>query len=74
MAAPNANRPNVGSPTARPPNVANTTRLTATVALIMFSILLPFCVWYVNYGSALQVLMIYKDFVIILLFVDTSSD
>jgi hypothetical protein len=74
MAAPNANRPNVGSPTARPPNVANTTRLTATVALIMFSILLPFCVWYVNYGYQLEVYVIYPRFVIKLLFVDTSSD
>jgi hypothetical protein len=40
----------------------------------MFSILMPFCVWYVYYGSALQVLMIYKDFVIVLLFVDSPGD
>jgi hypothetical protein len=40
----------------------------------MFSTLMPFCVWYVNYGSALQVLMIYKDFVIVLLFVDSPGD
>ena len=33
-----------------------------------FSHLVPFCVWYVNYGSVLQVFLIYKDFVIILLF------
>jgi hypothetical protein len=38
------------------------------VILIMFSTLIPFCVWYVYYGSVLQVFMIYKDFVIILLF------
>jgi hypothetical protein len=38
------------------------------VILIMFSILVPFCVWYVYYGSDLQVFIIYKDFVIILLF------
>lgn len=74
MAANRANSPRVGSPTANPPIVANTIKLAATVALIMFSILMPFCVWYVYYGSALQVLMIYKDFVIVLLFVDSPGD
>jgi hypothetical protein len=68
MAATKANSPRLGSCTANPANVANTTRLTATVDLIMFSNLVPFCVWYVHYGSGLQVFMIYKDFVIILLF------
>jgi hypothetical protein len=68
MEAAAANSPRLGSPTDSPANVANTTRLTATVILIMFSTLIPFCVWYVYYGSVLQVFMIYKDFVIILLF------
>jgi hypothetical protein len=72
-AANRANRPSVGSPTAKPPMVANTIKLAATVALIMFSNLLPFCVWYVYYGAGLQVLVIYKDFVIILLFEDGSG-
>jgi hypothetical protein len=57
-----------GSSTIKPAKVARMTRLTATVALIMFSNLMPFCVWYVYYGEVLQVLMIYKDFVIVLLF------
>jgi hypothetical protein len=68
MAAAAANRPKLGSLIERPANVANTTKLTATVILIMFSTLIPFCVWYVYYGSVLQVFMIYKHFVIILLF------
>jgi hypothetical protein len=63
-----ANRPNVGSAIAKPAIVTDTTVATAIVILIMLSILLPLCVWYVNYGSALQVFVIYKDFVIILLF------
>ena len=63
-----ASRPNVGSPIANPAIVTDKTVATAIVILIMFSNLIPFCVWYVNYGSALQVLLIYKDFVIILLF------
>jgi hypothetical protein len=63
-----ANRPNVGSAIAKPAIVTDTTVASAIVILIMLSILLPLCVWYVNYGPALQVFVIYKDFVIILLF------
>ncbi len=68
MAAPNASRPMTGSSTIKPANVARMTTVDAIVILIMFSNLLPFCVWYVNYGSALQVFVIYKEFVIVLLF------
>jgi hypothetical protein len=57
-----------------PANVANTTTATAIVALIMFSNLVPFCVWYVNYGAFLHVYVIYKDFVIILLFIHSPGD
>ena len=63
-----ASKPNVGSPIAKPAIVTDKTVATAIVNLIMFSNLIPFCVWYVNYGPALQVLLIYKDFVIVLLF------
>jgi hypothetical protein len=73
IAANRANRPITGSPTIKPANDANATSENATVALIMFSILLPFCVWYVVYGSALQIFVIYKDFVIILSFVDSPG-
>jgi hypothetical protein len=55
----------------KPANVANTTTLTAIVALIMFSNLLPFCVWYVHYDDGLTVYVIYPRFVIKLLFVDS---
>jgi hypothetical protein len=68
IAANRARRPITGSPTIKPANVAKMTTDDAIVILIMFSILLPFCVWYVNYGSALHVFVIYKEFVIILLF------
>lgn len=68
MAENRASNPSTGSSTIKPAKVARITRLTATVALIMFSILVPFCVWYVYYGADLQVFVIYKDFVIILLF------
>jgi hypothetical protein len=50
------------------------TTVSAIVILIMFSNLLPFCVWYVNYGYQLEVYVIYPQFVIKLLFVDTSSN
>jgi hypothetical protein len=66
--AANANSPNVGSAIAKPKIVTDITTVSAIVILIMFSNLLPFCVWYVNYGSALQVFVIYKEFVIVLLF------
>jgi hypothetical protein len=43
--------PKTGSSTIKPANVARMTRLTATVALIMFSTLIPFCVWFVSVMS-----------------------
>ena len=46
----------------------------AIVILMMFSTLLPFCVWYVNYGYQLEVYVIYPRFVIKLLFIDPSAD
>lgn len=57
----------------KPANVANTTTLTAIVALMMFSNLLPFCVWYVHYDDGLAIYVIYPRFVIKLLFVDSSG-
>ena len=75
MTAPNrANRPITGSPTMKPANVARMTKDVATVALIMFSNLMPFCVWYLYYDRSLVVFMIYRDFVITLLFVDSPGD
>jgi hypothetical protein len=72
--AANANSPSVGSAIAKPRIVTDITTVSAIVILIMFSNLLPFCVWYVNYGYQLEVYVIYPRFVIKLLFVDTSSD
>ena len=72
--AANANRPRVGSAIANPRIVTDMTTVSAIVILIMFSNLLPFCVWYVNYGYQLEVYVIYPKFVIKLLFVDTSSN
>jgi hypothetical protein len=72
MAAPSARRPITGSSTIKPANVARIVTDAAIVILIMFSNLVPFCVWYVNYGASLQVYVIYKEFVIILLFIDSS--
>ncbi len=74
MAAPSPKSPSVGSAIAKPAIVTATTTVSAIVILIMFSNLLPFCVWYVNYGYQLEVYVIYPRFVIKLLFVDTSSD
>ena len=74
IAPANARRPSVGSPIAKPKSVVEMTAVAAIVILMMFSTLIPFCVWYVNYGSALQVYVIYKDFVIILLFIDSSNE
>ena len=74
MAAPNASKPITGSSTIKPANVASITTVDAIVILIMFSNLLPFCVWYVNYGYQLEVYVIYPRFVIKLLFIDPSAD
>lgn len=74
IAANRANIPITGSPTIKPANVAKMTTDDAIVILMMFSTLLPFCVWYVNYGYQLEVYVIYPRFVIKLLFVDTSSN
>ena len=63
-----ANRPRTGSSTIKPANVAKMVTDAAIVILMMFSTLMPFCVWYVYYGADLHVFVIYKDFVIILLF------
>jgi hypothetical protein len=56
-----------------PANVANTTTANAIVALIMFSNLVPFCVWYVYYPDGLEVYVVYPRFVIKLLFIDSSN-
>jgi hypothetical protein len=72
--AANANSPRVGSAIAKPRIVTDMTTVSAIVILIMFSNLLPFCVWYVNYGYQLEVYVVYPQFVIKLLFVDTSSN
>ena len=72
--AANAKRPSVGSAIAKPKIVTDITTVSAIVILIMFSNLLPFCVWYVNYGYQLEVYVIYPQFVIKLLFVDTSGN
>jgi hypothetical protein len=45
----------------------------AIVILIMFSNLMPFCVWYVYYDAGLVVYVVYPRFVIKLLFVDSSA-
>ena len=74
IAANRANRPRTGSPTIKPANVAKMTTDDAIVILMMFSTLMPFCMWYVNYGYQLEVYVIYPRFVIKLLFVDTSSN
>ena len=71
MDAPRARSPITGSPTIKPANVARITTDDAIVILMMFSTLLPFCVWYVYYPDSLQVFVIYKEFVIILLFIDS---
>ena len=73
-AANRANRPRTGSETMNPANVANTTTATAIVALIMFSNLLPFCVWYVYYPDGLEVYVVYPRFVIKLLFIHSPGD
>ncbi len=74
MAAPNASRPMTGSSTIKPANVARMTTVDAIVILIMFSNLLPFCVWYVNYDNGLQIYVIYPRFVIKLLFIHSPGD
>lgn len=63
-----ASKPRTGSSTIKPANVASIVTDDAIVILMMFSNLMPFCVWYLYYDDSLHVLMIYKDFVIILLF------
>lgn len=74
MAAPNARRPITGSSTIKPANVARMTTVDAIVILIMFSNLLPFCVWYVHYDDGLEVYVIYPRFVIKLLFIHSPGD
>jgi hypothetical protein len=54
--------------------VARMTTVDAIVILIMFSNLLPFCVWYVHYDGGLEVYVIYPRFVIKLLFIDPSAN
>ena len=74
MAAPSPNSPSVGSAIANPAIVTATTTVSAIVILMMFSILMPFCVWYVNYGSELEVYVVYPHFVIKLLFIHSPGD
>ena len=74
IAANRANSPRTGSPTARPANVARMTNDEAMVALIMFSNLVPFCVWYVYYPEGLEVYVVYPRFVIKLLFIHPLGD
>jgi hypothetical protein len=63
-----------GSSTIKPANVARMTTVDAIVILIMFSNLLPFCVWYVNYYNGLEIYVIYPMFVIKLLFIYSPGD
>ena len=74
MAAPSARRPSTGSSTIKPANVARIVTDAAIVILIMFSNLLPFCVWYVHYDHGLEVYVVYPRFVIKLLFIDSPGD
>jgi hypothetical protein len=74
MAAPSARRPITGSSTIKPANVARMTTVDAIVILIMFSNLLPFCVWYVHYDDGLEVYVIYPRFVIKLLFIHSPGN
>jgi len=69
-----AKSPMTGSSTIRPANVARMTKDAAIVILIMFSNLLPFCVWYVHYDNELEVYVIYPRFVIKLLFIHSPGD
>ena len=63
-----------GSSTIKPANVARMTSDEAMVALIMFSNLLPFCVWYVYCPKGLEIYVVYPQFVIKLLFVDSPGN
>jgi len=74
MAAPSARRPTTGSSTIKPANVARIVTDAAIVILIMFSNLLPFCVWYVNYDDWLEIYVVYPDFVIKLLLVNSPGN
>ena len=74
IAANRARSPMTGSSTIKPANVARITTDEAMVALIMFSNLLPFCVWYVNYPEGLEIYVVYPQFVIKLLFVDSPGN
>ena len=74
MDAPSARRPSVGSAIANPRIVTDTTTVSAIVILIMFSNLMPFCVWYVNYGYQLEVYVLYPRFVIKLLFIHSPGN
>ena len=73
-AANRARNPRAGSPTIKPANVAKMTTDDAIVILIMFSNLMPFCVWYVYYDAGLMVYVVYPDFVIKLLFIHSPGD
>ena len=67
-----ANRPRTGSSTIKPANVARIVKDDAIVILMMFSTLMPFCVWYVYYDAGLVIYVVYPEFVIKLLFIDSS--
>ena len=72
--APRANKPRTGSSTIKPANVARIVTDAAIVILMMFSNLMPFCVWYVYYPDGLEVYVVYPRFVIKLLFIDSPGD
>ena len=74
MDAPSARSPRVGSAIAKPRIVTDTTTVSAIVILIMFSNLMPFCVWYVYYPEGLAIYVVYPRFVIKLLFIDSPGD
>ena len=68
MEANAASKPSTGSSTIKPANVASIVTDDAIVILIMFSNLMPFCVWYVYYDAGMVIYVVYPDFVIKLLF------
>jgi len=74
IAANRASKPRAGSSTIKPANVAKMTTEDAIVSRIMFSNLLPLCVFYVHYDYGLEVYVVYPRFVIKLLFIDSSAE
>jgi hypothetical protein len=74
IAATRANSPRTGSPTIKPANDARMTTADAIVILMMFSNLMPFCVWYVYYDFGVMVYVVYPEVVMQLLFINSPGD